>query len=86
MFITVQVPLKGDKLTPKKHQQLQRLMARDTTVIREYLQIIEQEAAQLWQKGYEGRQISLSKLDQLTLTSKPITRQRKDGKLKTTAV
>ena len=84
MFITVQVSLMGDKFTPKKHQQLQRLMARDTTVIREYLQIIEQEATQLWQKGYEGRQISFSKLDQLTLTSKPITRQRKDGKLKTT--
>ena len=85
MFITVQIPLMGDKLTPKKHQQLQRLMARDTTVIREYLQIIEQEAAQLWRTGHQGRRIALSKLDQLTLTSTPLTRQQQDGRLKTTA-
>jgi len=60
-------------------------MARDTTVIREYLKIIEQEAAQLWHTGSEGRRMSLSKLDQLTLTSKPLTRQQKDGRVKTTA-
>jgi hypothetical protein len=71
-------------LTPKKHQQLHRLMARDTTVIREYLHIIEQEATQLWRTGYEGRRIALDKLDQLTLTSKPLTRQQKNGRLKTT--
>jgi len=84
MFVTVQIPLMGDKMTPKKHQQLHRLMARDTTVIREYLQIIEQEATRLWHTGQEGHRIVLSKLDQLTLTSKPLTRQQQDGRVKTT--
>ncbi len=73
-----------DKLSLKKLQQLERLSARDTTVIHEYLRIIEHESPQLWRPGQEGRRIAISKLDRVTLTSKPLTRKKQDGIVKKT--
>jgi len=84
MHLTVKIPILEDKLSPKKRQQLDQLTARDSMVIREYLRIIEKEAPQLWRSGQEGRRIAVSKLDQLTLTSKALKRTQKDGSVKKT--
>lgn len=79
MFLTVQIPVMDDKLSPKKRQQLERLTGRDRTVIQRYLDIIEQEEEALWRKKWEGKRLDKTKLDALTLTSKSLTRKKKDG-------
>ncbi len=79
MFLTAKVPILGDKLTPKKRQQLEKLTGRDTTIIKHYLQIIDQEQNLLWQEGKKGKRISKKTLDELTLTSKAQQRTQKDG-------
>ncbi len=85
MFLTVKVPIMGDKLTSKKRQQLEKLTGRDSTVIKHYLQIIVQEQDQLWQEGKEGKRINKKHLDELTLTSRSQKRTKKDGSLQITA-
>ncbi len=77
MFTTVKVPLMDDHLSPKKAQQLDRLTARDTTVIHRYLAIIAQEEEHLWRANGEGRKLDANKLDALTLTTKGLTRKKK---------
>ncbi|MFX0206961.1 MAG: zinc ribbon domain-containing protein [Candidatus Hodarchaeota archaeon] len=84
MFLTVNVPIMGDKLTPKKRKQLEKLTGRDSTLVKHYLRIIDQEQEKLWQDGKEGKRISKTRLDNLTLTSKPLKRKKKDGSLKIT--
>jgi putative transposase len=74
----------GDKLTPKKRKQLEKLTGRDSTLIKQYLRIIDQEKEKLWQDGKEGKRISKTRLDNLTLTSKPLKRKKKDRSLKIT--
>lgn len=84
MFTTVTIPVMADHLSPKKHQQLERLTGRDSTIIHCYLQIIQNEEASLWRKNWEGKRLNPTKLDALTLTSIPLTRKQKDGTVKTT--
>ncbi|MHA2497627.1 MAG: hypothetical protein ACXAEI_19325, partial [Candidatus Hodarchaeales archaeon] len=84
MFTTVQLPLMDDRLSPKKAQQLDRLTARDTTVIQRYLEIIAREEATLWRTGWEGRRLDKSKLDALTLTSRSQKRTQPDGTVRYT--
>ncbi|MFX0212325.1 MAG: RNA-guided endonuclease TnpB family protein, partial [Candidatus Hodarchaeota archaeon] len=48
-------------------------------VIKKYLQLIDQEQENLWLEGRKGTRISKKKLDNLTLTSKPLKRTIKDG-------
>ncbi len=84
MFLTVRIPVMSDKLSPKKHHQLEKLTGRDSTVIKHYLQIIAQEQDDLWQSGKEGKRISKKKLDELTLTSRALKRKKKDGSLNIT--
>ncbi len=84
MFTTVKVPLMDDQLSPKKHQQLERLTARDTTVIRRYLEIIALEEDNLWRPGWEGKRLSKGKVDALTLTSESQKRTQKDGTVRYT--
>ncbi|MHA2369875.1 MAG: RNA-guided endonuclease InsQ/TnpB family protein [Candidatus Hodarchaeales archaeon] len=79
MFTTVQLPLMDDRLSRKKIQQLNRLTARDTTVIQRYLEIITLEEEHLWRVGWEGKRLDKIKLDALTLTSKAQKRSQKDG-------
>jgi IS605 OrfB family transposase len=73
-----------DRLSPKKAQQLNRLTARDTTVIQRYLEIIAREEATLWRTGSEGRRLDKTKLDALTLTSKSQKRTQPDGTVRYT--
>ncbi len=84
MFLTVKVPIMGDKLTSKKRKQLEKLTGRDSTLIKHYLRIIDQEQEELWQDGKEGKRISKTRLDNLTLTSKPLKRKKKEGFFKIT--
>lgn len=85
MHLTVKIPIMDDQLTHKKAHQLERLTARDTTVIKRYLTIIEREEEQLWQQGREGRKLDSNKLDAITLTSRPLTRKnRRTGAVITT--
>jgi len=85
MHLTVKIPVMDDQLTHKKAHQLERLTARDTTVIKRYLTIIEREEEQLWQQGREGRKLDSNKLDAITLTSRPLTRKnRRTGAVITT--
>ncbi len=79
MFLTVQIPVMDDKLSPKKWQQLDRLTGRDTTVIQRYLAILAQEEDALWREGREGRRLDKAKLDAITLTSRAQTRKKQDG-------
>ena len=79
MFLTVQIPVMDDHLSPKKRQQLDRLTGRDTTVIQRYLAILAQEEDALWRNGWEGRRLDRAKLDGLTLTSRAQTRKKQDG-------
>lgn len=79
MFLTVQIPVMDDHLSPKKRQQLDRLTGRDTTVIQRYLAILAQEEDSLWRGGGEGRRLDKAKLDALTLTSRAQTRKKQDG-------
>ncbi|MFX0201596.1 MAG: RNA-guided endonuclease InsQ/TnpB family protein, partial [Candidatus Hodarchaeota archaeon] len=79
MFLTAKVPIICDKLTSKKHQQLEKLTGRDSTIIKHYLQIIEHHQDLLWQKGKEGKRISKKALDELTLTSRSQNWTNKDG-------
>ncbi len=74
MFLTVKVPLMDDRLTARKRHQLNRLTARDTTIIKRYLTILEKEEENLWKTGREGLRIDKVKLDQLTLTCIPTKR------------
>jgi hypothetical protein len=69
MFLTVQIPVMDDHLSPKKRQQLDRLTGRDTTVIQRYLAILAQEEDALWREGWKGRRLDKAKMDALTLTS-----------------
>jgi IS605 OrfB family transposase len=71
MFLTVKVPLMDDRLTARKRHQLERLTARDTTIIKRYLTILEKEEENLWKQGREGQRIDKTKVDKLTLTSRP---------------
>jgi len=80
----VKIPLMADKLSAKKYQQLERLTARDTTVIKRYLEIISQEENKIWREGKEKQRLNVNELDVLTLTSKPLERKGKDGKVKKT--
>jgi IS605 OrfB family transposase len=73
-----------DRLSPKKVQQLDRLTARDTTVIQRYLAIIAPEEEHLWRAGWEGKRLDKSKLDALTLTSESQRRTQKDGTVRYT--
>jgi putative transposase len=73
-----------DKLTHKKQQQLERITSRDTTVIRRYLTIIENEEQSLWLDGKEGKRLDVNKLDSFTLTSKPLKRKGKNGVIRVT--
>jgi IS605 OrfB family transposase len=79
MFTTVQIPVMDDHLSSKKSQQLDRLTARDTTIIQRYLAIIAQEEEHLWRTGGEGKRLDKAKLDALTLTSDSQRRTQKDG-------
>ncbi|MFX1513804.1 MAG: RNA-guided endonuclease TnpB family protein [Promethearchaeota archaeon] len=81
MFITTRIPVMTDKLSPKKHQQLEKLTSRDTTIIKQYLTIIEQEQETLWRQGRKGTRLDKTKLDHITLTSSPLKRKKKDGTL-----
>ncbi len=74
MFLTVKVPLMCDRLTARKLHQLEKLTARDTTIIKRYLTILEEEEENLWKAGREGQRIDKAKLDGLTLTSQPTKR------------
>ncbi|MFX1513427.1 MAG: hypothetical protein ACFFCQ_12640 [Promethearchaeota archaeon] len=51
MLLTARIPVMTDKLSPKKHQQLDKLTSRDTTIIKHYLAIIDQEQDELWLQG-----------------------------------
>jgi IS605 OrfB family transposase len=73
-----------DKLSVKKRQQLERFTGRDTTVIKRYLDIITKEEVTIWREGKEKHRLNVSELDALTLTSKPLKRKGKDGKVKET--
>ncbi|MHA2273353.1 MAG: zinc ribbon domain-containing protein [Candidatus Hodarchaeales archaeon] len=84
MFTTVQLPLMDDHLSPKKAQQLDRLTARDTTVIQRYLAILAREEANLWRRGGEGKRLDKTKLDALTLTSRSQKRTQQDGTVRYT--
>lgn len=84
MFHTVQIPLMDDFWTRKKVQRVERLTARDSTVIKRYLLIIEQEEKEIVSYRKGKPKISASSLDRLTLTSKSLTRRQKDGIVKTT--
>jgi IS605 OrfB family transposase len=84
MFTTVQLPVMDDRLSPKKSQQLDRLTARDTTVIQRYLAIIAQEEKHLWRAGREGCRLDKTKLDGLTLTSQAQKRTQPDGTVRYT--
>ncbi|MFX1251820.1 MAG: RNA-guided endonuclease InsQ/TnpB family protein [Promethearchaeota archaeon] len=77
VYKTVRIPLMDDTLTPKKRRQLDKLTARDTTVIKRYVEIINKEEDKLWRGGREGQRLDTAKLDSLTLTSKPLTRKGK---------
>jgi hypothetical protein len=55
MFLTVQIPVMDDHLSPKKRQQLDRLTGRDSTIIQRYLAMLAQEADTLWREGWETR-------------------------------
>ncbi|MHA2232186.1 MAG: hypothetical protein ACXAB4_06830, partial [Candidatus Hodarchaeales archaeon] len=57
MFTTVKIPVMDDHLSPKKAQQLDRLTARDTTVIHRYLTIIAREEEHLWREGWDGKRL-----------------------------
>ncbi|MFX0062286.1 MAG: zinc ribbon domain-containing protein [Candidatus Hermodarchaeota archaeon] len=74
LFTTVKVPLMDDRVTGTKVHQLDRVTARDTTVIKRYLEIIQAEEKELWREGKEHEKIDRNKLDALTLTSKPLAR------------
>ncbi|MFX1474180.1 MAG: RNA-guided endonuclease InsQ/TnpB family protein [Promethearchaeota archaeon] len=74
MFLTVKVPLMDDRLTARKLHQLERLTARDTTIIKRYLNILEEEEENLWKQEREGQRIDRAELDRLTLTSQPLIR------------
>ncbi|MFW9992188.1 MAG: zinc ribbon domain-containing protein [Candidatus Odinarchaeota archaeon] len=78
MHLTVKIPLMTDKLSEKKLQQLEKLARRDTTVIKRYLAIIQHEEPNLWRVGKAGQRLDVTKLDELTLTSKPLTRKTKN--------
>lgn len=79
MFLTVKVPLMCDHLTALKRHQLDRLTARDTTIIKRYLIILQEEEENLWKIRREGQRIDRSSLDRFTLTSRP----QKRGKTQT---
>ncbi|MHA2272344.1 MAG: zinc ribbon domain-containing protein [Candidatus Hodarchaeales archaeon] len=84
MFTTVKVPIMDDHLSPKKRQQLDRLTARDTTVIQRYLAIIADEEEHLWHAGGEESRLDKTKLDALTLTSQSQKRTQPDGTVRYT--
>ncbi|MHA2500393.1 MAG: zinc ribbon domain-containing protein, partial [Candidatus Hodarchaeales archaeon] len=84
MFATVKVPVMDDRLSSKKAQQLERLTARDTTVIYRYLAIIAQEEEHLWRTGWEGKRLDKTKLDALTLTSRSQKQIQKNGTVRYT--
>lgn len=77
VYKTVQVPLMDDRLTPKKKHQLDHLTTRDTSVIKRYLEIIDQKEDTHWREGREGQRLDTAKVDALTLTSRQLTRKGK---------
>ncbi|MFQ5979852.1 MAG: zinc ribbon domain-containing protein [Candidatus Heimdallarchaeota archaeon] len=69
-YLVVKVPIIDDRLTAKKRARLEALTGRDTTIIKRYLEIIEQEEENLWAEGLEGKRLREGRLDQLTMTTK----------------
>ncbi|MFX0061591.1 MAG: hypothetical protein ACFFC7_05340 [Candidatus Hermodarchaeota archaeon] len=80
MHITSKIPVMSDRLTKLKQVRLEALTGRDTTVIRRYLEILQKEGDKLLSVKDDGTilfKVDKSKLDELTLTSRPLTRTNK---------
>ena len=78
--ITCKIPIMTGKLTERKLIQLEKLAARDTSAIKTYLQVIDDNRAGLFP---ERASMTASKqgLDALTLTSSPLKRKNKKGEI-----
>ena len=78
--ITCKIPIITGKLTERKLIQLEKLAARDTSVIKTYLQVIDDNRIGLFPEK-TSTTASKQSLDTLTLTSSPLKRRSKKGEI-----
>ena len=76
--ITCKVPVMTDSLTEKKLRELQKLTARDTSVIKGYLEVIDTKKSELF-NNETSMSDTKAHLDNLTLTSRPLKRKGREG-------
>ena len=78
--ITCKIPILAGKLTERKLIQLEKLAARDTSVIKTYLQVFDDNRIGLLPEK-TSTTASILSLDALTLTSSPLKRRSKKGEI-----
>ena len=76
--ITCKVPVMTDILTEKKLRYLQKLTARDTSIIKGYLEVIDTKKDELF-NNKASMADTKAHLDSLTLTSRPLKRKNREG-------
>ena len=78
--ITCIIPILTGNLSDRKLIQLEKLAARDTSVIKTYLQVIDGNRIGLFPEK-TSTTASKQSLDALTLTSSPLKRRSKKGEI-----
>ena len=81
--ITCKIPVMTDVLTEKKLRGLQNLTSRDTSIIKEYLEVIDTHKDALFTDEVSMTDAK-AHLDSLTLTSRPLKRRDSKGVINTT--
>ena len=78
--ITCKIPVMTDSMSERKLFQLEKLAARDSSVIKTYLEIIDAEKNRLFSEKTAMTKVK-ERLDAITLTSGPLKRKNKKGEV-----